>query len=170
MKRILFFLAVLVGMFGASASPRGMAAQIGLSPLYERGDWLNGVAGPKTLRGKVVVLDVFTFGCFNCRNITPNLRQLRAQKPATDFIVVGVHAPETPFESNRSNVASNLKLLGITWPVRIDNDFKVWRAYGVTAWPTQLIFDRKGKLRKTIVGDSQDADVNAAVQQLLAEH
>ncbi|MDQ6825625.1 MAG: redoxin domain-containing protein [Candidatus Eremiobacteraeota bacterium] len=170
MKRILLCLAALAGIFGASAPPYGMAAQLGLSPLYASGEWLNGVAGPRTLRGKVVVLDVFTFGCYNCRNVTPNLRQLRAQEPANDFAIVGIHAPETPFESNRANLVRNLKLLGITWPVRIDNDFGVWREYGVTAWPTQLIFDRKGKLRKTIVGDSQDADVNAAVLQLLAEH
>ena len=98
-----------------------------------------------------------------------DMKRIR-RNPASDFAIVGIHSPETQFESNRANVAANLKLLGTAWPVILDNDFKIWRGYGITAWPTQLIFDRKGRLRKTIVGDSQDAEVNQAVQQLLAEH
>ncbi len=171
MKRLFFTLAAITVLLGSIAASRGLAAQTDLAPIYTLGaDWLNGAAGLKTLRGKVVIVDVFTFGCSNCRNVTPNLRQLHAREPAGDFAIVGLHAPETQYEANRAHVIENLKLLGITWPVRIDNDFKVWRSYGVQAWPTQLIFDRKGQLRKTIVGDSQDQTVNATVQQLLAEH
>ena len=102
------------------------------------------------------------------KNVVPNLRALNAKK-SDDLLIVGVHAPETPYESNRTNVIANLKTQGITWPVAIDNTFAIWHAYGVDAWPTQLFFDRSGKLRATIVGDSQDDAVNRLVQKLLAE-
>jgi hypothetical protein len=89
---------------------------------------------PADTAGKVVIVDVFTFDCYNCKNVVPTLR---AQ--------------------------------GITWPVAIDNSFAIWNAYGVDAWPTQPFFDRTGKLRATIVGDSQDDAVDRIVQKLLAE-
>lgn len=65
--------------------------------------------------------------------------------------------------------AQNLKVQGITWPVAVDNDFALWRAYGIEYWPTQLIFDRHGHLRKTIVGEGQDTVVAATVRELLSE-
>ena len=80
-----------------------------------------------------------------------------------------MHTPETPYERKRSNVVANLAAQGIVWPVAIDNDSALWNAYGVSAWPTELIFDRHGRLRKTVVGDSQDALVDATVKQLRAE-
>ena len=83
--------------------------------------------------------------------------------------IVGIHAPETPYEHERANVAANLARQGIVWPVAIDNTFMLWRAYGVDAWPTQLIFDRRGQLRKTIVGEGYDADLDAEIAHLLAE-
>ena len=60
-----------------------------------------------------------------------------------------------------------MAIQGITWPVAIDNDEKLWNAYGVNAWPTQFFFDRNGRLRKTVVGDSQDDDVSATVRALV---
>ena len=98
----------------------------------------------------------------------PSLRALNAKKD-DGLVIVGIHAPETPFEANRANVIANLKKQDITWPVAIDNSFAIWHAYNVDAWPTQLFFDRTGKLRATIVGDSQDDAVDRIVQKLLAE-
>ena len=120
------------------------------------------------MRGKVVLVDVFTFGCYNCQNVVPNLRALQ-RKPASDLAIIGIHSPETPYERDRSNVIANLKRQGITWPVAIDNSFALWKTYGVEYWPTQLIFDRKGVLRKTIVGDSQDHLVDKTIAALLKE-
>ena len=130
--------------------------------------WLNGNATRASLDGKVVIVDVFTFGCYNCQNVVPNLRALH-RKPSADLAIIGIHSPETPYERDRAHVIASLKSQGITWPVTIDNDFRLWHAYGVEYWPTQLIFDRKGVLRKTIVGDSQDDDVDTAVKALIAE-
>lgn len=140
-----------------------------LQPLLAAHDWLNGRATAATLAGKVVVLDVFTVDCYNCQNVVPELRTLYAADRARGLAVVGIHAPETPAERERAYVASSLQRQGIVWPVAIDNAFGLWNDYAIEAWPTQLIFDRHGRLRQTIVGDSQDAVVAAAVEKLLAE-
>ncbi|HMD02351.1 MAG TPA: redoxin family protein [Candidatus Baltobacteraceae bacterium] len=138
-----------------------------LAPLFRAsGGWLNGTVTPESLKGKVVLVDVFTFDCYNCKNVTPNLRALNR---AGEVAIVGIHSPETPYERDRANVVANLKTLGVVWPVALDNSFTLWRAYNVEYWPTQLLFDRHGRLRKTIVGDSQDQEVDATLKALLAE-
>lgn len=150
--------------FAATAQPAPT-----LAPVVEAGEgWLNGRLTAEKTKGKVVLVDVFTFGCYNCKNVVPNLRKLSARE-TSDVIVVGVHSPETAYEKDRANVVDNLRTQGITWPVAIDNSFAIWKAYGVQAWPTQLIFDRKGHLRKTVVGDSQDDAVDSAIKELVAE-
>jgi len=131
-------------------------------------DWLAHRVNGADLQGKVVIVDVFTFGCYNCKNVVPNLRSLYKEHRDT-LAIVGVHTPETPFERVRENVRENLATQGIVWPVAIDNNAALWNDYGVDAWPTQLIFDKHGRWRKTIVGDSQDGDVNAEINALLAE-
>jgi thiol-disulfide isomerase/thioredoxin len=144
-----------------------LAAMISLSPLSGAGDWANGRVGPSDLRGKVVVVDVFTVDCSNCQNVVPTLRELYAADRARGLRIVGIHSPETPAERSRTYVKQSLDRQGILWPVVFDNDFALWRAYDVTAWPTELFFDRHGTLRKVIVGDSQDEEVRATVESLL---
>jgi thiol-disulfide isomerase/thioredoxin len=163
-KRFTAALAVAFALNGASAQ----AAQSTLVPVLSASDWINGMPSAKTLAGKVVVVDVFTFNCYNCKNVTPNLKVLNRTR-SSEVAIIGVHAPETKYESERSNVVEQLKAQGVVWPVAVDNDFAVWNAYGVQYWPTQLIFDRHGKLRATIVGDSQDSLVNSTINKLLAE-
>jgi thiol-disulfide isomerase/thioredoxin len=162
---------VALAVLGLAVPPSARAADQAattLAPVLAATDWLNGRPSADALRGKVVLVDVFTFDCYNCKNVTPNLRKLHADDPGK-VAVVGVHAPETPFEHGRSHVVDALRAQGITWPVALDNTFAVWHAYGIEAWPTQLIFDKKGRLRKTVVGDSQDDLVDETVRTLLAE-
>jgi thiol-disulfide isomerase/thioredoxin len=161
--------AALIGGPAAGSASAATAHAATLAPVYAASQgWLNGRLTPADTAGKVVIVDVFTFDCYNCKNVVPNLRALNAKR-SNDLLVVGIHSPETPFEKNRDNVIANLHAQGITWPVAIDNSFALWNAYGVDAWPTQLFFDRSGKLRATIVGDSQDDAVDRIVQKLLAE-
>ena len=129
--------------------------------------WINGRVSASDLQGKVAVLDVFTVDCYNCQNVVPTLRSLYSKDRARGLRVIGIHAPETPAERSRPYVEQSLTRQGIVWPVVIDNDFALWHAYGVQAWPTQLIFDRHGELRKVVVGDSQDREVRAEVESLL---
>ena len=158
-------LAVAVPASAAS----GTVDSSSLAPLGTATTWLNGSVSPASLRGKVVLVDVFTIECINCVNVTPNLRALEKTKTSDGLAIVGVHTPETQYQHARSTVVSNLASLGVTWPVAIDNDYALWNDYHVNAWPTQLIFDRHGRLRKTVVGDSQDAEVNATIDALLKE-
>ncbi|HEY2473559.1 MAG TPA: redoxin family protein [Candidatus Cybelea sp.] len=168
MNRGLFALAgALAVAAGASASAHG--SQPALAPLYSDTQWMNGRVAASTLAGRVVVIDIFTVDCSNCQNVVPTLRSLYAKDHARGLRVVGIHSPETPAERSRQYVEQSLARQGIVWPIAVDNDFVLWRAYGATAWPTQLFFDRHGRLRKVIVGDSQDDEVRATVESLLRE-
>ncbi len=170
MSRIVLASVLSLALTCALAAPsHGAPAAADLTPLFAAGTWLNGTATQATLRGKVVLVDVFTFDCINCKHVVPNLRRLQTDEPPSRFAIVGVHAPETEYERDRGNVLKNLAEQGITWPVRIDNDFAVWQAYGIQYWPTQLIFDRHGRLRQTIIGEGRDDEVNTEIQALLAE-
>ena len=152
----------------AGAEDSTIAKDASLETLFHAPSWLNGTPTRESLRGKVVLVDVFTFDCFNCKNVTPNLRALSRTKH-DGLAIIGIHSPETAYERNRDQVVAHLKTLGVTWPVAVDNDFALWRAYNVEYWPTQMIFDRRGTLRKVVIGDSQDAAVDATVDALLRE-
>ncbi|MEO6912995.1 MAG: redoxin domain-containing protein [Candidatus Baltobacteraceae bacterium] len=158
-------LALLTGL----VAPAAAQTRAPLSTVLGAENWLNGRPNAQTFKGKVVVLDVFTFDCINCKHVVPELRSLYRNTKRDDLSIIGIHSPETSYEKQHGNVVANLALQGIVWPVAIDNDFSLWRAYGVDAWPTQLIFDRHGVLRKTVVGDSQDDVIAAEVRQLLSE-
>ncbi|MGD0969766.1 MAG: redoxin domain-containing protein [Candidatus Aquilonibacter sp.] len=146
-----------------------LASTTTLQPIFAAKDWIGSRVASAELAGKVVIVDVFTVDCYNCRNVIPTLRTLYAGDRARGLAIVGIHTPETPAEQERSYVMESLRQQGIVWPVAVDNGFSLWDAYGVNAWPTQLFFDRHGRLRKVIVGDSQDDDVRSTVQSLLQE-
>ena len=156
------FAAILLATGRAGAAPT-------LSPVLSASDWFAARPAPSDVAGHVVVLDVFTVDCINCRNVIPTLRALYRSNHAKGLDIIGIHSPETPSEQQRAYVTENLRRQGIVWPVAVDNSFALWRAYGVDAWPTQLFFDRHGRLRKVIVGDSQDDLVRSTVEALVSE-
>ena len=146
-----------------------LAAATSLAPvLGATAPWAN-ASGPPPTAGRVTVVDVFTFSCINCKHVTPELQRLRAAYKPSDLAIVGVHAPELPNERVHANVVQALREQDITWPVVFDDDFKLWNAYGVQAWPTQLVFDRHGRLRATYVGEGYDAQLERTVRALVAE-
>lgn len=155
-------------LFGCAARA-DVNSSVSLSRLLAAPNWLNGRPTAAEVRGKVVLLDFYTFECYNCKNVQPNLRALYKQLPRTELVILSVHSPETTFEHDRHALIDSFGEQGVVWPVAVDNDFSIWNAYGVSAWPTQMIFDRRGTLRKTVVGDSQDAVVDDTVKRLLAE-
>ncbi len=144
-------------------------AASGTAPLVTPAVWINGSATTASLRGKVVIADVFTYSCINCKHVIPNLRELYASLHDKGLEIVGVHRPELSFERVHANVIANVKTQGIRWPVRFDDDGHVWETYGIQYWPSQLVFDKHGRLRKSIIGEGQDAVLNATVKALLAE-
>jgi thiol-disulfide isomerase/thioredoxin len=146
-----------------------LLATTSLTPVLSARDWIGSRVQAAELAGKVVVLDVFTVDCDSCRSVVPTLRSLYSADRAKGLEIIGIHTPETPPEKQRAYVMENLRDQGIVWPVAVDNAFSLWDAYGVNAWPTQLFFDRHGRLRKVIVGDSQDDLVRSTTEALLEE-
>lgn len=146
-----------------------LVAQSIFAPLFSAPQWIGARPSVESYAGRVVLVDVFTFDCINCKHVVPELKSLHARYASKDLLIVGIHTPETPFERVRGNVVQALAMQGISWPVAIDNDEKLWNAYGIQYWPTQLIFDRHGRLRKTVIGEGQDAEVSSTIAALVAE-
>jgi thiol-disulfide isomerase/thioredoxin len=155
--------------FVAAALSAMIAASPSLAPALHASDWVNGRVTAAQASGKVVLVDFYTFECINCKHTEPNLRSLYSTTSRSDLVVLSVHSPETPYEHDRANLLASLSDQGIKWPVIVDNDFAVWNAFGVSAWPTQMIFDRHGVLQKTVVGEGSDAEINAEVAKLIAQ-
>jgi thiol-disulfide isomerase/thioredoxin len=119
------------------------------------------------LRGKVVLVDFWTYGCVNCVNTLPHVTQLYAKYRDRGLVVVGVHTPEFPFERSASNVEAALKRHGITYPVAQDNDSQTWNAYGNQYWPSQYIVDRSGKIVFHHDGEGQYDQIDRTIARLL---
>ncbi len=157
---------VLAGCIGSTAQATEATSLGGVLAAH---DWLNGRVSPHDLEGKVVLVDFYTFNCINCKHTEPNLRALYQTTVRDDLVIVGIHTPETSYERDRANVIASLKDQGIRWPVAIDNDNAVWDTYGIQAWPTQLVFDRHGRLQLTVVGEGQDDMLDRTIRRLIAE-
>jgi thiol-disulfide isomerase/thioredoxin len=166
MKRATLLAAILGGAAMLRAQRAEAAPSLGSLALAT--GWLGGHPPLATLRGRVVLVDVFTFECINCTNITPALKRLYASYPRTELEIIAVHTPEVPsYQKSIRYLARQSQAAALPWPIAIDNEHRIWDAYDVSAWPTQLIFDRAGQLKYTSVGDSQDRQVAAAVRSLI---
>ncbi len=119
------------------------------------------------LRGKVVLVDFWTYGCVNCVNTLPHVTDLYAKYKDRGLVVVGVHTPEFPFERSASNVQAALKRHGITYPVAQDNDSKTWNAYRNQYWPAQYIIDQNGKIVFQHEGEGRYDEIDRTVARLL---
>ena len=121
----------------------------------------------KDLRGKVVMVNFWTYGCYNCVNTLPHVTELYAKYRDRGFVVVGIHTPEFPFERSASNVQAALKRHGITYPVAQDNDSKTWNAYSNQYWPAQYIIDQNGKIVFQHAGEGRYDEIDRTVAKLL---
>jgi len=140
------------------------------APEFAIGDWIN--SEPLTvrgLRGRVVLVDFWTFGCYNCRNTLPALKSLDARYREQGLTIVGVHSPEFDEEKKLENVQREVAELQIRYPVVTDTDYATWRAYDVAAWPTIFVLDKSGRIRWTHVGEGAYEKTEQVIQQLLAE-
>lgn len=124
------------------------------------------------LRGKVVLIDVWTYGCWNCYRSFPWLKGLEARLAGRPFQVIGIHSPEFEHERNADRVAAKIEAFGLRHPVMLDNDLAYWRALDNHYWPTYYLVDKAGRLRYRFVGETHAGDANAraieaAIQKLL---
>ena len=132
--------------------------------------WLN--SEPLTMRqlkGKVVLVDFWTYTCINCINTLPHVKAWHQKYQQQGLAVVGVHTPEFPHERSTANVRTALQRFDIRYPVAQDNRYATWEAYGNRYWPAVYLFDRSGKLVYTHFGEGSYADTEAKIRELLAQ-
>src|SRR3954449_12178095 len=123
----------------------------------------------KQLRGKVVLVDFWTYTCINCIRTLPYLKALDQRYRKDGLVIVGVHTPEFPFERDASNVERAIKENGIRYPVVQDNKYATWDAYGNQYWPAEYFIDARGRVRFTHFGEGNYKQKEHVVRQLLAE-
>jgi len=140
------------------------------APELAAGKWINSQPLTlKSLRGRVVLIEFWTFGCYNCRNTLPYVKLWHERYSGKGLTIVGVHSPELANERNIENVRREVASLGIKYPVVTDNDYETWKAYNVEAWPTLFVLDKAGRIRLVHVGEGAYDETEQTIQKLLAE-
>jgi cytochrome c biogenesis protein CcdA/thiol-disulfide isomerase/thioredoxin len=132
--------------------------------------WLN--SPPLTreqLRGKVVVIDFWTYSCINCLRALPFVEAWAKKYAAQGLVVIGVHAPEFAFEKDPNNVRRAVRDLGVTYPVALDNNLKIWQAFNNQYWPAHYFIDAQGRIRHHHFGEGDYDQSEKVIQELLAE-
>lgn len=142
-----------------------------VAPEIGNGTWIN--SDPltlKSLRGRVVIVDFWTFGCYNCRNTLPSVKSWDARYRDKGLTIIGVHTPELDIERDVNVVRREIAKLGIRYPVVTDNDNATWNAYKVDAWPTWFVIDKQGRVRWMHVGEGAYEETEQLIKKLLAEN
>jgi len=140
-------------------------------PLIAEGPWINSET-PLTmedLRGRVVLVDFWTYSCINCVRTIPYLKEWHDRYGDKGLVIIGVHSPEFPFERNRANVEKAVKDLGVTWPVVLDNDFAQWHSYDNRFWPAHYFIDGEGNIRYFHFGEGSYEESERVIVSLLRE-
>jgi cytochrome c biogenesis protein CcdA/thiol-disulfide isomerase/thioredoxin len=141
-----------------------------LPPLDGAVQWLNSPPlSAAALRGKVVLIDFWTYSCINCLRTLPYVKAWAQKYRDQGLVVIGVHAPEFAFERNPDNVRKAIRDLGIDYPVAIDNNFAIWRAFDNQYWPAHYFVDAQGQVRYHHFGEGDYARSEQVIQQLLVE-
>jgi cytochrome c biogenesis protein CcdA/thiol-disulfide isomerase/thioredoxin len=142
-----------------------------MPPLTGAVQWLN--SPPLTreaLRGKVVVVDFWTYSCINCLRSLPYVEAWAKKYQSQGLVVIGVHTPEFAFEGDVNNVRKAVHDLGVTYPVAIDNNHAIWRAFNNSYWPAHYFIDGQGRIRAHHFGEGDYAKSEQIIQRLLAEN
>ncbi len=162
----------LLAPHGARSAPLQQAVP---APEFTIGaDWIN--SSPLTLgdlKGSVVLLDVWTFGCWNCYRSFPWLRDLETRLGPKGLKVVGIHSPEFEHERDGAAVRAKAREFGLTHPIMLDNDFRYWKALNNRYWPAYYLIDREGRIQARFVGEThkdsaQAREIEGVLEALLA--
>lgn len=163
----LFILLVSAVAYAARVNP---PAQMPEFTQDDEAAWLNSKPLKSSdLRGKVVLIDVWTYGCWNCYRSFPWLRSIEEKFSDEDFAVIGIHTPEFDHEKDRDNVVKKIAEFELHHPVMMDNDFAYWRALNNRYWPAYYIVDKQGNIRKGFIGETHEGDNRAKkIENLIA--
>ena len=146
------------------------ASQAELASLANADEWLNSPPlTPAALRGKVVLVDFWTYTCINWRRQFPYVRAWAEKYKDQGLVVIGVHAPEFEFEKNIANVRWAVKDMKIDYPVAVDNNHVIWRAFRNQAWPALYFIDAQGRVRHQFFGEGSYEQSEMVIQSLLRE-
>ncbi len=157
-------------MSSAHGAAGALPVQAPMPALDGATQWLN--SEPLTregLRGKVVLIDFWTYSCINCIRALPYVEAWYEKYRDQGLVVIGVHAPEFAFEKNVKNVERAIRDFGLKYPVALDNDYTLWRAFANEYWPAHYFVDAKGNIRHTHFGEGEYDASERVIQQLLAE-
>ncbi|WP_225034477.1 cytochrome c biogenesis protein DipZ [Paraburkholderia sp. XV] len=157
-------------MMRASATAAPLPVEGTLPSLTGAVQWLN--SPPLTnaqLKGKVVLVDFWTYSCINCLRTLPYVKAWSQKYRDMGLVVIGVHAPEFAFERNIDNVKKATHDLGVDYPVAIDNNYAIWRAFGNQYWPAHYFVDAQGRVRHHHFGEGEYEQSEKVIQQLLVE-
>jgi cytochrome c biogenesis protein CcdA/thiol-disulfide isomerase/thioredoxin len=154
-------------------NPSGLPV-LGTAPAFAgTGRWFNTPGGGgeslRSLRGRVVLVDFWTYTCINCLRTLPYLEAWDSRYRRAGLTIVGVHTPEFAFEHDAGNVADAVRRLGIRYPVVQDNERATWNAYGNQYWPADYLIDARGRVRYTAFGEGDYGKTEAAIRALLRE-
>jgi thiol-disulfide isomerase/thioredoxin len=133
------------------------------------GEWFNSKPlSIKELRGKVVLVDFWTYTCINCQRTFPYLKDWDKKYRDQGLVIIGVHSPEFEFEKDAGNVKEAISDFGLTYPVMQDNNFATWKAYQNKYWPAKYLIDKDGKIRYTHFGEGDYDETESMIQKLLS--
>lgn len=144
---------------------------LGPAPEITNEIWLN-TDRPLTieaLRGQVVLLEMWTFGCVNCQRVIPYLVSWHEKFCKEGLVIIGNHYPEFSYEQDLANLQDAVERYGIPYPVAQDNQGRTWRAYKNRYWPTLYLIDKRGQLRYVHIGEGRYEETEAAISQLMDE-
>lgn len=157
-------------MNAAPADLANLPVEGAMPPLTGATTWINSPPlTPRQLRGKVVVVDFWTYSCINCLRALPYVRAWADKYKDQGLVVIGVHTPEFAFEKSEANVRDAVRRLGVDYPVAMDNDFAVWRAFKNQYWPAHYFIDAQGRIRHHHFGEGDYDGSERVIQQLLKE-
>jgi thiol-disulfide isomerase/thioredoxin len=172
----------LVQMFTPAATPAKLPVQTAVDTqpvLDDLGEmpalsgavqWLNSPPlTAESLRGKVVLVDFWTYSCINCLRTLPYVKAWAEKYRDQGLVVIGVHAPEFAFERDIGNVTKEAKKLGIDYPIAIDNNYSIWRAFNNQYWPAHYFIDATGHIRYQHFGEGDYAQSERVIQELLRQ-
>lgn len=164
-------LAESQAMASGATTPVPVLPDLGSAPELTGEIWLNADRPLRLadLGGKVVLLEMWTFGCINCQRVIPHLQAWHDAYASQGLVVIGNHYPEFAHERDLEALGKAVEQMGVTYAVTQDNEGTTWRAYNNHYWPTLYLIDKRGRLRYQHIGEGAYAETEAAIQSLLVE-